>query len=328
MQGRNNPKSPDETRLAQAAAALRAAVDRNASAKFVRTDRAETDPMSSSRLLKWDEQGVFIEPFEMMGKRVRLNTGHRVSVFVAIEQKVIGFEATVIGPCEPVRLNDETNVEAVRLGPPSNLDFSDRRNSFRTNLATVEEEIHVYLWFLDRYAPEGTADDDEACVRTMMGAIGAVTDSTMMFTAVELARSMPQPPSLAKQAPDPMDFEAQEGVSWCSVIDAVTASPPHARALLVDVTPNSLGLTMFGIESTALHIPERLVARVMLPGATVEVAGSIRRTTELPRSRARVGVRMIHPDPSQLHHPARRALEKLCMDIQRAELQRRASRAS
>ena len=342
----NNGSSPD------ALEALREAVERNCPAGFARLGFVGQDPLATGRLLSWDKNRLFVEELQVIGGEIRFGTGDRLECYATLGEDVIAFGVKVVDMAVPQRLNDTTIVQSITLEGPTGVNFGNRRVAYRANLGVLGREYVGDLWFLDRFTSNDPCRAYPSDVgQTLFTSLREAAQASPLYPMpspelVEKFYGTPLPPQLdedgipvegtASSLPRPAHSETaaditlrwrmlvpNSQVDWPMVIGAALERPAHARVRLADVSPNGVGMTMYGVAAMQLQRFERVVLSTTIEGHEIRVAGAIRRSEELTQRRCRVGIVLIHPGPKDLRAEARRSLEAIILKVQREMLKRR-----
>ena len=344
------PRDPGSS--PEALEALREAVERNCPAGFARLGFVGEDPLATGRLLKWEDDRLHVEELQVIGGEIRFGTGDRLECYAMLGEEVISFGVKVRDMAKPQRLNDSTIVQSIALEGPTDVAFGNRRGAYRANLGVLEKEFVGNLWFLDRYtgkddAPASPSEDANGLFTSLRDAAKATPlypmpsdEALAQFYGTPLPAQLDEDGNPVEGAistlPRPAQSETSTDVAlrwrtlvpspkvdWPMVILGALERPPHARVRLADVSPNGVGMTMYGVAAMQLQRFERIALRAEVEGHKIEIVGAIRRSEELTQRRCRVGVVMVYPGPRELRAPARRSLEAINLLVQRELMKRR-----
>jgi len=343
----------------KAIAALRDACERNCPAGFARVGYVGQDPLASGRLLRWEGDELSVESLQIIGHDVTLRTGDRLEGFTSVGEKIVAFTTTIRSMSKPVPLNERFIIQSLVLEPPRCVEFGDRRVAYRANVGLLGDEYPADLWLLDRVplaqptSPLPTPDASRFYTSLRLAAQPPPLLPEPAASAVEdyAARcerdAQPDPASApdatrgpaAEPADSPEERFGSESpretvqrwrtlapthaVDWAGVIERLRDRDPHARVRVADVTPNGLGVTMYGVTAMQLHRFERVAMATTIEGHEIAVVAEIRRAVELSQQRCKVGLLLVHPAAEELRAPVRRRLEQLSMMVQREQLRRR-----
>ncbi|MEO1008285.1 MAG: hypothetical protein AAFX79_06940 [Planctomycetota bacterium] len=340
--------APAEDRDADALEALHEACERNCPAGFARLGFVGQDPLASGRLLRWEGERLFVEELQVIGGEIRFGVGDRLECYATLNDKILAFGSTVRTMATPQRLNDSTVVASMVLDPPTGVAFGNRRGAYRASIGVLGNEFAGDLWFLDR----SNRDADEPA----HAASSDTTFSTSLRAAAEMPSLYPLPsadqlaayygtPLPATQGdieeppttlPAAAESETQadvtlrwrtlaptDAIDWSSVLLQVRRRAPHARVRIADVSPNGVGVTMYGVAAMQLHRFERVALSTSIGEHEIRVVGAVRRCEDLTHQRCRVGLVLLHPGPKDLRADARRSLEDINLQVQRELLRRR-----
>lgn len=310
---RPKPKAPASSSAAAPRKDLRQvledAVARNTSVGLVRLGRSGQDPLAQGRLLSWNDGTLVVEQLQIIGRTLDFHTGTRVEGYVNAGGTMLAFESEIKHIDTPTKLNDQKVVRSVKLADPVQLREGDRRSAYRVSLPASMGEIPIRIWFLDRVrdpAKVSQADRDPPTNKYY----------TDLLAAVRAESLFPEPDDDG----NPVEFD------WTDLINGVMErETPHAVGRLLDITPNGIGVLMYGVSKMQLDRFERIAMDFELDGETMHIATEMRHAVDLRGGTCRVGYLLVHPSPRDVHAPARKALERIAMQIQRDQLKSRSA---
>jgi len=146
------------------------ACSRNLPLELHRRRGVESQPVARGRLLSMDDEHLYLEKPQIIGRELALSVGEVLDAFLPISEEIYRFTTTVGQVCR-LRLNQEKIVEGRRLSMPSVISPGQRRNFYRVSLAVVTPKIPVTLVRAD-------AQHDDACPLEPLRLEGSLVDAS------------------------------------------------------------------------------------------------------------------------------------------------------
>jgi len=124
--------------IADPAALLEGACARNTPLELFRRVGDASLPVARARMLDIDGELIYLEEPQTIGMDVRINAGDPLTAFFSRSEALLCFHTTVKSRSCPVRLNARKVVQGMTIRRPANVKPGQRREYFRTSLATQD----------------------------------------------------------------------------------------------------------------------------------------------------------------------------------------------
>lgn len=320
--------------LGKLRARLREMVDLNNPVGLVRPDLLGIEPLAYGRLIEWTDEHLMVEELQIIGRAVKIGPRDEVQAFAGRSGDLVTFVSTVDRLSSPVKLNEKTVINAIRLEPPRRLAPGNRRTVYRAPLTLFEDAIDARVWFVDRAGLN--AGSDERLVGSTLEAGEAPIEGgsqdlpcggedpasvNYYYTRLDLARS-DEP--LRGYAPAAPGTEPMAGVSpWTPVIREVCERQPHALARACDITSTGVGLLFYGCRGMQFKRFECVVIELGFDDGAMRLVGEVRQCKDVGSDRARVGFHLLCPGSTELRDPMRQRLEQKAIEMERLLLERK-----
>jgi c-di-GMP-binding flagellar brake protein YcgR len=144
------------------------AVARNAPLELHSLSLDRTIPAARARMLEIDDEAVYLEKPQIIGRNVRISVGQAFVGYFTFDDQIYTFPCTVMQSGRRVRLNSRKLVEGLVLSRPDKVDRGQRRQFYRTSLAAVQQPVRATFQevreSLDEPAPVEHAPWKEATI--------------------------------------------------------------------------------------------------------------------------------------------------------------------
>ena len=137
---------------------MQEAADRNVRVEFHRSTRVIVLPVASGRLIDIEEESLLLDDPQIIGRDTKLEKGSTYDCFFKLNEAMYRFSAPIEGTGELVQLNKRRTITGIRISYPSVLGSGQRRQTFRTSLAT-DVPIPIKVHTTCNTAPEATPID-------------------------------------------------------------------------------------------------------------------------------------------------------------------------
>jgi len=134
-------KKPDKQ---DATERIRWGCERNVPIEIHKHTGDATTPVVRARMLWCDDEHVYLDSPQSIGREVRLSRDTPVEAYFAVDGELYAFSAVVASMNCRVRLNSSKVVDGVALTHPAVVKQGQRRARYRTSLA-LQEPIHVWM---------------------------------------------------------------------------------------------------------------------------------------------------------------------------------------
>jgi len=166
---------------------LRYACDRNVPIELhyvnasVSSSRVEPDMLyAQTRMLGLDEQAIYLDSPQSIGKDVRLRVGRDVEAYFVVQNRIYTFRSQVTRLRCTVELNSVMKVVGMCLAMPNLIRSGQRREDHRISLASLPGPLTVDLH-------ETSAEDPNLCPVDVRRFVGQAADLSRGGMAVIIA---------------------------------------------------------------------------------------------------------------------------------------------
>ncbi len=131
---------------------------RNASVELHHISRRDELTVARTRLLGMDENVLYLDKPQSIGKKIHFRKGQRISVNTLVNGVRLRFETEVVDPSCKIELNENVRVRGLTLTRPVKIIDGQRRNDYRASTVcfdTIVVSVHV----AGRLAPNASSID-------------------------------------------------------------------------------------------------------------------------------------------------------------------------
>lgn len=116
-------------------------------------------PAARARMIDLDEDYIYLEKPQIIGRNVRLHKAQLFEAFFNYNDVLFTFKTHVAEPTTAVRLNRQKIVEGLVVERPPAIKPGQRRQYYRTSLASIPEPIHAMIQETGDVADDPQPDD-------------------------------------------------------------------------------------------------------------------------------------------------------------------------